>query len=139
MEILMQIGIVFGVCLVGKSISTILPITFPESVISMILLFLLLLFNVLKVHHIKEKANFLLKNMAFFFIPAGVGIMNNFKVIQGSILQLLIVCIVTTILTFGATALTVKSVIALQNKLSVVKINNEVNDITLNNNIREVE
>lgn len=139
MEIMMQIGIVFGVCLVGKSISTIIPITFPESVISMILLFILLLLKIIKVHHIKEKANFLLKNMAFFFIPAGVGIMNNFKVIQGSILQLLIVCIVTTILTFGATALTVKSVIALQNKLSVVKINNKVNDINFQNNVREVE
>lgn len=51
--------------------------------------------------------------MAFFFIPAGVTIMENYEFLKGSILQLLIICVVTMILTFAATAYTVKAVIVL--------------------------
>ena len=41
MGIMAQIGIVLAVCLVGEGIAALLPIPFPASVISMVLLFLL--------------------------------------------------------------------------------------------------
>lgn len=104
------------VCLMGEGIAKMLPISFPASVISMIILFILLLSKLLKPAHIKQKTDFLLKHMAFFFIPAGVTIMENYEFLQGSIPQLLIICIVTMILTFAATAYTVKAVIVMQNK-----------------------
>ena len=117
MKILGQIGLVFGICLLGQVVAALLPIAFPGSVISMILLFLLLLFQVLKVDHIRQKADFLLKNMAFFFIPAGVGIVAQFDAIKNSIPALLLVVVLTTLLTFGSTALVVGGLIALQDKL----------------------
>src|SRR5659263_621667 len=90
----------FGVCLLGQAISAFLPISFPGSVLSMIILFILLFFRVIKVDHIRQKADFLLKNMSFFFIPAGIGILSSFDLIRSSILPLITVIIVTTILTF---------------------------------------
>src|SRR5699024_5262083 len=42
-KLLVQIGIVFVICLLGELIAKLLPFVFPSSVISMILLFLLLL------------------------------------------------------------------------------------------------
>ena len=118
MKMMFQIGLLFGVCLVGQLISVFLPVPFPGSVLSMIILFILLFSGVVKVDHIRQKADFLLKNMAFFFIPAGVGILLSFDLIKNSILPLLIIVVVTTILTFGATALTVQGVIALQDRLA---------------------
>lgn len=118
MKLLLQIAVVFGICLVGEGLAALLPIPFPASVISMILLFLLLLFRVLRPHHIREKADFLVKHMAFFFIPAGVGIMEQFSLLQGSLLPLLLVVVLTTLLTFAATAFTVRGVLALQRRLS---------------------
>lgn len=115
-NLLVQISIVFGICLIGQGIQTILPFPFPGSVISMIILFVLLLCKIIKVHHIRVKAEFLLKNMAFFFIPAGVAIMDNYACMRDSILPLLLVCFISTILTFASTAYTVKGVIALQNR-----------------------
>lgn len=56
----------------------------------MILLFLCLFTGVLKIEHIQEKADFLLGNMAFFFVPAGVSIMNYFDVLKHSIVQLVL-------------------------------------------------
>src|SRR5659263_144269 len=100
MKMMYQIGLLFGVCLLGQAISAFLPISFPGSVLSMIILFILLFFRVIKVDHIRQKADFLLKNMSFFFIPAGIGILSSFDLIRSSILPLITVIIVTTILTF---------------------------------------
>jgi len=116
MKLLWQIGLVFGVCLLGQVIAALLPVAFPGSVISMVLLFLLLLFRLVKVDHIQQKADFLLKNMAFFFIPAGVGILAQFDLIKDHILALLAVVVITTLLTFGSTALVVQGIIALQDR-----------------------
>lgn len=121
MKMMYQIGLLFGVCLLGQVVSVFLPISFPGSVLSMIILFLLLFFRVIKVDHIQQKADFLLKNMSFFFIPAGIGILSSFDLIRSSILPLITVIIVTTILTFGATALTVQGVIALQDRHAQAK------------------
>ena len=121
MKMMYQIGLLFGVCLLGQAISAFLPIPFPGSVLSMIILFLLLFFRIIRVDHIQQKADFLLKNMSFFFIPAGIGILSSFDLIRSSLLPLIIVIVVTTILTFGATALTVQGVIALQDRHAKTK------------------
>ncbi len=114
MKILLQIGIVFFVCLIGEWISAVLPFAFPGSVIAMILLFLLLLFKVLRVEQIEQKASFVLNNMAFFFIPAGVGMMEYFDVLGAHLVPFLVICAVSTVLTFAVTAWTVTGVMRLQ-------------------------
>ena len=118
MKMILQIGVVLGICLLGEGISLLLPIPFPGSVIAMVLLFLLLLSRVLRPDHIRQKSDFLLQNMAFFFIPAGVGIMEYFDVLLPFLLPLLLICLITTILTFAASALTATLVIHIQQKHS---------------------
>jgi holin-like protein len=115
-EIIKQLGIVFSICLIGQLISSCLPFAVPSSVIGMILLLLLLCLQIIKPHHVEKNSNFLLKNMAFFFIPAGVSILDNYSYVANNILPLLLVCFITTILTFGVTARTVTLVIKIQNK-----------------------
>lgn len=117
-KLLVQIGIVFTICLVGEGIARLLPFAFPASVISMILLFLLLLSGALKVEHIREKGNFLLRNMAFFFIPSGVALIEQTDVLRGKVLPLLAVCLITTVLTFAVSALTIRLVSSWQNRLN---------------------
>ena len=104
MGIMAQIGIVLAVCLVGEGIAALLPIPFPASVISMVLLFLLLATKLLRPHHIKEKSNFLIANMARFFVPAGVGILRYADVLWANLLPLLAICFITTPLVYGVTA-----------------------------------
>lgn len=116
MVIITQIGIIFLICLIGQLISNILPIPFPSSVISMILLLVLLLTKILKPKAVETKIDFLLKNMAFFFIPSGVNIMANYDYIKDDILPLLFICFVSTVLTFAVTAWTVKLIIKSKEK-----------------------
>lgn len=117
MKIIRQIGIIFTVCWLSILVEKALPFSFPASVIGMILLFICLLTGILKIEHIQEKADFLLENMAFFFVPAGVSIINYFDVLKSAWLQLVIVCIISTVVTFAVTAWSVKLTVRLLSRL----------------------
>nr|WP_296961618.1 CidA/LrgA family protein [uncultured Mediterraneibacter sp.] len=116
MKILKQFGIIFGVCWISIVIEHYLPFSFPASVIGMILLLLCLMTGALKIEHVQEKADFLLGNMAFFFVPAGVSIINYFDVLKSSLLQLIVICVVSTVITFAATAYSVTLTVRLLEK-----------------------
>ena len=116
MQILKQLLIIFLLCLTGEGISAILPFPFPASVISLILLFVLLSVHIIKTERIKDISDFLLKNMAFFFIPAGVSIMEKLSFIRSSIVPILAITLITTILTFCVSGYTVSFLIKFLNR-----------------------
>ena len=116
MKIIKQIGILFAVCWISLLIEYVLPFAFPASVIGMGLLLVCLLTGFLKVEHIQEKADFLLENMAFFFVPAGVSIIIYFDILKSAAVQLVVICVISTVITFAVTAVSVKFTIRLMNR-----------------------
>lgn len=116
MHIILQIGVFFLLCLAGDFLSALLPIPIPGSILAMLLLFLCLLLWVIRPEHIEQKSDFLLSNMAFFFIPAGVGILEQFPLLLQNLGPLAVICVVTTVLTFAASSGTVRLVLWLQEK-----------------------
>jgi holin-like protein len=115
---MLQTGIVFGLCWISRIIARFLPFDFPAGIIALFLVFLLLLAGLLRIEHIREKSDFLLSNMAFFLIPSSVNVMNYFGLIKERVLTLILICVVSTIITFGVTALTVSAVLKLARKFS---------------------
>lgn len=85
----------------------ILPVSFPSSVISMLLLMVLLLSRFLKQEHIKETTDFLLANLSLFFVPIIVDVVDNLSLIKGILFPIFFICVITTFLTFVVTAYTV--------------------------------
>ena len=104
-------------CWISILVEKILPFAFPASVIGMLLLFICLLTGLLKIEHIQEKADFLLENMAFFFVPAGVSIINYFDVLKSTWIQLVVICVISTVVTFAVTAWSVKLTVRLLSRL----------------------
>lgn len=92
----------------GELISKLLNIPLPGNIIGMILLFLLLTTNVIKVEKVENLSNFFLDHLAFFFIPASVGLMTSFASLKGSISKIIILCILTTIIVISVTGVTVE-------------------------------
>lgn len=103
-----EAAIIFGLCLVSEGISSLLPIPFPASVISMVLLTLLLLAGWVKERHIQRLSSFFLNNMAFFFLPTAVGILEHLDLLRGQMLPILLVIVVTVPVVYGVTAWTVQ-------------------------------
>ena len=116
MKILWQVGVIFFVCWISQAIETALPVAFPASVIGMVVLLVLLLTKVLRLEHIQEKSDFLLSNMAFFFIPAGVGMINYLDILAQNLIPLIVISVISTFITFAATAYSMKLALKLLNR-----------------------
>ena len=108
MKILIQVGILFGLTWVSECIEEALPFVFPASVISLLLLLLLLLTRVIRVDHIREKSDFLLRDLGFCFVRAAGSIINYADVIFQHAGAFFTICVVSTVLTYGATAAAVQ-------------------------------
>lgn len=65
----------------------------PGNVLGMVILFVLLLTGVIKLKWVEEAASFLIKHLAFFFIPIAVGLMNFGPLIIQNGISLIIVIV----------------------------------------------
>ena len=104
LKLLIQIGIIFGLYWVSQGVEAILPFPFPASVISMLVLLALLVSKGLKVERVREVADFAMGNLSFFFVPVVVSVMNYVDILAEKAVALLVICLVSTVLTFGVTA-----------------------------------
>ncbi|MDR3312587.1 MAG: CidA/LrgA family protein [Spirochaetaceae bacterium] len=104
MNIALQCGLIFGLCLVGEVVSPLLPITFPGNLIAMILLFMLLAARIVKAGSIREITAFLQKHMTLFFMPPCIAIVQELPLLKRVILPFLVIGIISTVLTFWAAA-----------------------------------
>ena len=116
MKLFREALIIFGIYLVGELIVSLTHIPIPGNIIGLLLLLLGLCTKVIKVYQVETVANFFLDHLAFFFLPAGVSLMNSFGIIKASIIQIIIVCIITTAIIIASTGLIVQFIVNLLNK-----------------------
>lgn len=88
-------------CLLGELLHRLLPLPVPASIYGMILLLLALKTGIVKLHQVKQTANFLTGLFPLLFIPGAVGIMELWNVLEKLWLPILIALIPVTILTFA--------------------------------------
>ena len=69
----------------GTAISAILPFRFPDSIIGMLLLILLLNLQIVKLQWVEMGAGVLLKHMALLFIPVAVGLLGYIDTFMSSL------------------------------------------------------
>lgn len=111
-----EIAIIFGICLFSEGVSALLPVPFPASVISMLLLLALLLSGGVKERHIGRTCRFFTGNMAFFFIPSCVSILEHTGTLAACLLPFLVIAILTTPLVYLTTGWTIQLMMALGRK-----------------------
>ncbi|MDD4716172.1 MAG: CidA/LrgA family protein [Oscillospiraceae bacterium] len=103
MEILVQCGILFGICAVGEAIHFLTGLPIPGNIFGLAILFVLLVTSVLKKSRIERVSDFFLKNMTLFFVPSGVAILVYFNQIKRVIVPFLLIIAFTTLIVMGAT------------------------------------
>lgn len=108
MKLMMQIALVFGLYWLCEGIQTLLPLPIPASVLSLLLLLALLGLKVVKEEQIREFSDFLLGNLAIFFVPAAVGVIRYLDTLKAHVGAFLTVCFLSTVLTFFTTVLSVR-------------------------------
>jgi len=93
-----QIGWLLAFWLLGEVIKHLFHLAIPGSIIGMILLTLALELKVIKLHQIEDVSDFFIRNMAFFFIPPGVGLMVNLELIANNWVAITVATVLSTIL-----------------------------------------
>ena len=109
-RIILQLGLIVAVCLAGERLSDLLPIDVPSNICSMVLLLVFMVGGVIKMECISDAADFLLDNMAIFFVPAAVAVMGVFDQIEDVLVKLVVITFLTTIIVFFVTSFTVSTV-----------------------------
>lgn len=105
LKIIIHIGILYGIYWIGTWIERIFHLPVPGSVIGMILLFLLLQTNIIKLSWIREGTDFFIKHLTLFFIPATVGIINYLELFIGKGFLLVVITIISTVLVMAGSGL----------------------------------
>ncbi len=117
MRFFRQIIRIFLLCCIGDLLSLFLPFPFPGSVLALIFLFLCLVTKLISPEQVNIVCDFLLKNMAFVFLPSTVSIISYLDIITPVLWKFLLVCIATTVITFFCTAYSVKLTVFIMRKI----------------------
>lgn len=82
----------------------------PGAILGMVLLLLALILKIVKLEEVEDVANFLTNNMAFFFIPAAVSVMEYFQILKIVFVKIIIICILSIFITFFVISLFLKAI-----------------------------
>jgi holin-like protein len=82
-----------------------LQLPIPGTILGIIVLFVLLKTNVIKLSWIEQGANWLLAELLLFFIPAAVGVMNYMSLLEQDGIRILLVVISSTLVVMASSGL----------------------------------
>ena len=121
MRLIGQFLIIAGVSFAGELLSLLLPLPVPASIYGLVLMLILLMTGVVKLHQVKTAADFLIEIMPLMFI----GLMESLPALQAMLLPLVVILILTTLLTMGATGLTAQALVRRRQSRAPEKIEGE--------------
>ena len=98
MKYIKQLTIILFISLISEILNKLLPLPIPSSIYGLIIMFLSLTFNIIKLDDIKETAKFLIEIMQIMFIPAGVGLIIAYDFIKDKLLIYFVMTFLSTII-----------------------------------------
>ena len=88
-----------------------IPLPVPASIYGIVIMFLCLLFKVIKLEQVKDAADFLIAIMPVMFIPAGVGLIDSYGIIKDNIIAYVVVTFVSTVAIMAVSGIVTQLVI----------------------------
>lgn len=100
---ILQCAVLFAFLGIGELIVWATGIPIPSSIIGMLSLTIALKLKVVRLLWVDKVADFLVRNLGFFFVPAGVGLMNCLGLIGEQWLPIIASCVISTFLIIAVT------------------------------------
>ncbi len=98
-----QFGIVFAFLVAGEIIVHFTDIPIPSSIIGMVLLCTSLKAGLVKLEWVDRLSGFLVHNLGFFFVPAGIGLMNCLGLIADQWIPIVCATVISTMIIIAVT------------------------------------
>lgn len=98
MKYMKQFGIILAISFAGEILNYLVPLPIPASIYGLVLMFLALCFKMIKVEDVKTTSYFMIEIMPMMFIPAAVGLLTSWNVIQSNLIAYVLITVVSTFL-----------------------------------------
>lgn len=105
MKYVRQFLAILAVTFLGEIIKVAVPLPIPAGIYGLILLFLALMTGIVKLSQVKETADFLIEIMPIMFIPAAVGLLDSWDVLEPVWGKILMITVISTVLVMGISGL----------------------------------
>lgn len=116
MKYLNQFLIILGFALLGEVLQRVVPLPIPASVYGIVLLFLALCCKLIRLEQVKEAGGFLTSILPILFVAPAVGILENWDLIRGALLPIILLLLASTFLTFGISGCVAQAVLGKEEK-----------------------
>ncbi|MGF0064333.1 CidA/LrgA family protein [Lachnospiraceae bacterium SGI.085] len=123
MKFLRQFMIILAISFIGEVLKYIVPLPIPASIYGLVILFIALETGIIKLSAVKDTAKFLIEIMPLMFIPAGVGLLESWGVLQPVLLPVAVITVVATIIVMGVSGVVTQAVIRKEKKAKAAKEN----------------
>lgn len=100
---ILQCAVLFAFLALGELVVYVTGVPVPSSIIGMLLLTAALKLRIVRVFWVDKISDFLVKNLGFFFVPAGVGLMRCLGLIADEWLPIIGASVISTILIIAVT------------------------------------
>lgn len=116
MKWIKQFGIILAVSFLGEVLHSVIPLPVPASIYGIVLMFLCLCTHWIPKESVQETSTFLIEIMPLMFIPAAVGLLESWKVIQPSWIQYIFMTVLSTFLVMIVSGRVTQAVIRWEKK-----------------------
>lgn len=103
MKYIKQFATIIFITFLGEILSYLIPLPIPAAIYGIVIMFTCLMANIVPLDYVKDTAHFLVDIMAIMFIPASVGLINCWDIVKDSLVQYVIIVVVTTVTVMGIT------------------------------------
>lgn len=100
---ILQFALLFAFLAAGELIVAVTKIPIPSSIIGMLLLTTALKYRIIRLNQVERVADFLVRNLGFFFVPAGVGLMCCLDLLKSELIPIAVATIVSTFIIIAVT------------------------------------
>ncbi len=113
MKYLKQFLVILVIAFAGEVLKYIIPLPIPASIYGLIILFVGLLTGLIRLEQVREAGKFLIEIMPVMFIPAAVGLLESWGVLQPMFLPVIIITLLSTVVVMAATGISSQLIIRL--------------------------
>lgn len=115
MKYMKQLLFILLITAIGELLAYFIPLPIPSSIYGMVLMFVALVTNIIKVEQVKETAEFLTGTMTLMFIPPAVGLIDKWEALSSMIIPAIVAIVVVTPIVMAVTGKVADLLIKIKN------------------------
>lgn len=103
MKYIKQFGIILAISFIGEVCNQCISLPIPASIYGLVILFVGLMAGIIRLEDVKETGRFLIEIMPLMFIPAAVGLLESWGILQPIWAPIICITLLTTIIVMAIT------------------------------------